>query len=644
MNIKQAKFIGMIGVVLLLNACGGGGGGTALPISNNPPIADSGAKQQLILNFGSVTLDGSGSSDPEGKALTYLWEFIQLPTSSSAALSNTDTVNSGFTPDVAGTYRVQLTVSDGDLTNVAVVDIDVATNQLPIPSAGKDRTANRGDVIILDASGSQDPDGHPLTYTWTQMNNQCPDVTNGVGYLNGVQPGFTAPASICTVVFDLRVSDGDGMSNADYVSVFVLEDKNNALFVNDISGDDINPGTRAQPMKTVQSAIDAADSAANGADVYVAQGLYGIGTLQLANKVSLYGGYNSNWERDTAYITELRGSATAILGSGDGNLSIDGFTITSANSAANESSYAISFNSADQVRITNNNITSGNAGNGAPGGNGTNGGNGIDGSNGSPGLCSNIVGGSGGLGGGSGGKGGSGGIGSSGGSTGVDGSNGSGGRGGAGGSSGGGADGGSGGNGLSGVHGSNGHQSGTYAINYIPSFGANGTSGSAGKGGGGGGGGSGKVNFFSSNGVGSGGGGGGGGGYAGTQGFGGRSGGGSFGIYLIGMTNTEVSNNTITTGRAGSGGNAGIGGVGGTGGTGGIGGKICTTGGKGGSGGHGGNGGNGGAGAGGPSIGIAGTYSTSFINNTNNTILNASPATGGTPDGTAGISTPTHYF
>ncbi|NIV29341.1 MAG: hypothetical protein GWN58_07480, partial [Anaerolineae bacterium] len=41
-------------------------------VPNQPPVADAGTPQTV--HTGTVTLHGSGSYDPDGDALTYLWE------------------------------------------------------------------------------------------------------------------------------------------------------------------------------------------------------------------------------------------------------------------------------------------------------------------------------------------------------------------------------------------------------------------------------------------------------------------------------------------------------------------------------------------------------------------------------------------
>jgi len=60
----------------------------------------------------TVTLDGSGSSSPNGGGLMYDWSWKSVPGNSSAQLVNPTSVHPTFTPDKAGTYVASLTVKD----------------------------------------------------------------------------------------------------------------------------------------------------------------------------------------------------------------------------------------------------------------------------------------------------------------------------------------------------------------------------------------------------------------------------------------------------------------------------------------------------------------------------------------------------
>ncbi len=95
------------------------GGGT----SNNTPIANAGINQAVALNVG-VTLNGSGSSDPDGDTITYSW--VQT-SGTSITLSDTTVVSPTFTAPGAGTSIVfELTVSDGRKTSSDSVTIVVS--------------------------------------------------------------------------------------------------------------------------------------------------------------------------------------------------------------------------------------------------------------------------------------------------------------------------------------------------------------------------------------------------------------------------------------------------------------------------------------------------------------------------------------
>ena len=104
---RQASIL----LALTLAACGGGADFTQ---ANRPPVAQGGPNQTVAVGA-TVTLAGSGT-DPDQDVLSYLWAFTR-PDTSTTALSNTQVATPTFVADVAGTYTVALTVSDGKLTS-----------------------------------------------------------------------------------------------------------------------------------------------------------------------------------------------------------------------------------------------------------------------------------------------------------------------------------------------------------------------------------------------------------------------------------------------------------------------------------------------------------------------------------------------
>jgi hypothetical protein len=98
---------------------------------NKLPIAIIMPPDQEVVVGSIVKLDGRSSVDPEFSGLTYSWSFSQVPIGSQVEKFNftnleEDSSIVGFAPDITGTYKVQLVVSDSSLTSEpaeSIVDV-----------------------------------------------------------------------------------------------------------------------------------------------------------------------------------------------------------------------------------------------------------------------------------------------------------------------------------------------------------------------------------------------------------------------------------------------------------------------------------------------------------------------------------------
>ena len=128
-----------------------------------PPVAALAALAAGLRSFDAVTLDASGSSDPDGSVATYAWDL-----DGDGRYDHTDTSPTWSTlAPTAGTYTVRLKVTD-DLGASAVTTRPLTVvNRPPTAALTGPQPAIRGEAATFDASGSADLDGHVTTYDWT---------------------------------------------------------------------------------------------------------------------------------------------------------------------------------------------------------------------------------------------------------------------------------------------------------------------------------------------------------------------------------------------------------------------------------------------------------------------------------------------
>ncbi len=182
------------------------------------PVANAGPDQNDVVLGSLVTLDGRASVNPlPYLPMTYAWTQISGP---AVTLSSASAVTPTFTTPVDTTpytVRFSLIVTvDGESSLPDTVDITVI-NRRPVADAGPDQNVPAGAMVQLNGSGSSDPDGHAISYAWSQVSGPPVTLSNP----NSVNPSFTAPGTAAVIELQLNVTDQYGLVSATADTVFI---------------------------------------------------------------------------------------------------------------------------------------------------------------------------------------------------------------------------------------------------------------------------------------------------------------------------------------------------------------------------------------------------------------------------------------
>ncbi|MBW1295589.1 cellulase family glycosylhydrolase [Aquimarina litoralis] len=154
----------------------------------------------------TVQFDASQSSDPDGDALSYSWNFGDGTTATGVSISHLF--------DAPGSYQVSLTVSDGSLNDTVSKTITVNDDTVPTVTASISVDTNSGvapATISFDGSSSASSDGSALLYNW-----DFGDGTSGSGAI--VDHEYTTEGSYIAV---LTVTNADGISDTEQLTITI---------------------------------------------------------------------------------------------------------------------------------------------------------------------------------------------------------------------------------------------------------------------------------------------------------------------------------------------------------------------------------------------------------------------------------------
>jgi hypothetical protein len=166
-------------------------------VGSSPPVADAGPNQ-LGVGAGTITLNGSGSYDPLGLALTYQWTQITGP---SVTLANPNAVTTTFTSVAGQTYSFRLTVKNTDNLQSSATTT-VSTNS---PAAVR--------IVSFSAQPATIQPGQTSTLAWVVENATSVTISPNVGAVDA-KTGSVSVTPATTITYTLTATGATGTINA----------------------------------------------------------------------------------------------------------------------------------------------------------------------------------------------------------------------------------------------------------------------------------------------------------------------------------------------------------------------------------------------------------------------------------------------
>lgn len=177
-------------------------------VVSRPPVAEAGGPYS-VAEGSTVSVDGSGSTDPDGDALTYAWDLDNDGQFDDAA---TAVASVSFPDD--GAFPVALRVSDGGLSSVDGAFVTV-TNVAPTVNAGPDQIGSTGALVSFSGSFADPGTADTHVILW-----EFGDGETATGTLTPTHV-YSAPGNYPVT---LRVTDDDGGVGVDGLVVAVSQD------------------------------------------------------------------------------------------------------------------------------------------------------------------------------------------------------------------------------------------------------------------------------------------------------------------------------------------------------------------------------------------------------------------------------------
>ncbi|MGB9455266.1 MAG: OmpA family protein [Bryobacteraceae bacterium] len=162
-------------------------------VGTSPPIANAGPSQ-VGVPAGVITLNGSGSYDPLGEALTYAWTQISGP---SVTITNANQAIATFTAAAGQSYQFQLKVTNTDGISAQATTL--------VSTASPTQTQ----IVQFTAQPAAITSGQTATLSWVIQNATSASIAPSVGPVSATT-GSVAVSPTATTTYTLTATGPNG--------------------------------------------------------------------------------------------------------------------------------------------------------------------------------------------------------------------------------------------------------------------------------------------------------------------------------------------------------------------------------------------------------------------------------------------------
>jgi glucose/arabinose dehydrogenase len=312
--------------------------------NNQAPTAFAAANKTFGPAPLTVNFTSSGSSDPEGDDLAYLWDF-----GDDTPMSDAPNPTHTYTAD--GTYTAKLTVSD-EFSNISTKTITIYVGKtapaLTISSPLNFAVAAPGQTVTYSGGATDIQDGTmpPSKLNWQVIIQHCPlDSCHSHTLLNstGAAGSFVFPAHDGNYYLQimLTVTNSAGITSTKSVSVYPQGQQITHAMqfdgINDFAGAD-NPNDFEVQNFTAEATIKSLSTDSEGAEIMSAGNNWMVRTFPEGGLAFIYNAGNGVWNEllnfDVNVIDGLWHHVAASRNNGQCKLYVDGDVVAQAACAA----------------------------------------------------------------------------------------------------------------------------------------------------------------------------------------------------------------------------------------------------------------------------------------------------------------------